>query len=181
MVLEYARKKSLPYVLLRPGVVFGPGKAQITGRVGIDTFGVFLHLGLNNIIPLTYVDNCAEAIALAGLRKGIEGEVINIVDDNLPKSREILNLYKKHVRRFTSIPVPYPIFYLFCSLWEMYSKWSEGQLPPVFNRKRCGIYWKGNMYSNGKAKRLLGWQPRTLMDEGLQRYYSYAREAKAPR
>ena len=61
-------------------------------------------------MPFTYVDNCAEAIVLAGLRKGIEGEVINIVDDDLPKSREFLRLYKKQVRRFFSIPVPYRVF-----------------------------------------------------------------------
>jgi len=180
-VLEYARTRGLPYVLLRPGVVFGPGKAQLTGRVGINTFGVFLHLGLNNIIPLTYVDNCAEAIVLAGLRKGIEGEVINLVDDDLPRSREFLNLYRSRVRDFQSIPVSYQLFYFLCTLWEKYSKWSEGQLPPVFNRKYCETYWKGNTYSNCKAKKLLGWYPRVRMDESLHKFFEYAREAKAPR
>jgi nucleoside-diphosphate-sugar epimerase len=97
IVLEFAKKQNLPYVIVRPSVVFGPGKAKIPGRVGIDTFGVFVHLGLNNRIPITYIDNCAEAIVLAGLRKGIEGEVINIVDDDLPKSREFLRMYKKQI------------------------------------------------------------------------------------
>lgn len=177
-VLEYARTKNLPFVIVRPGVVFGPGKAQITGRVGIDTFGVFLHLGLNNTIPFTYVDNCSEAIVLAGLRKGIEGEVINVVDDDLPKSREFLSMYKGHVQRFMSIPIPYPAYYIFNYFWEIYSKWSEGQLPPVFNRRKCAIYWKGNTYSNKKAKQLLGWYPRVPMREGLQNYFDYARELK---
>jgi len=178
LVLEYARTKGLPYVLVRPGVTFGPGKARIPGRVGIDTFGVFLHLGLNNKIPLTYVDNCAEAIVLAGLRRSIEGEVINIVDDDLPKSREFLRLYKKQVHRFISIPIPYPAFYLFSYLWEKYSKWSEGQLPPAFNRRTCATYFKGNTYSNKKAKELLGWHPRIRMREGLESLFVYAREVK---
>jgi nucleoside-diphosphate-sugar epimerase len=178
IVLEYARTKGLPYVLVRPGVVFGPGKAKIPGRVGIDTFGFFLHLGLNNRMPLTYVDNCAEAIVLAGLRKGLEGELINILDDNLPRSRDFLRLYKKHVHRFISVPVPYPAFYLFNYLWEKYSKWSEGQLPPAFNRRTCAAYYKGNTYSNKKAKGLLGWQPRIPMDEGMQRFFAYIRETE---
>jgi nucleoside-diphosphate-sugar epimerase len=176
LVLEYAKTKGLPWVVVRPGVVFGPGKAKIPGRVGIDTFGVFLHLGLNNRMPFTYVDNCAEAIVLAGLRKGIEGEVINIVDDNLPKSREFLRMYKKRVRRFLSIPLPYTVFYLFNYLWERYSKWSEGQLPPAFNRRTCAAYFKGNTYSNKKAKEVLGWHPRVGMSEGMERYFAYARE-----
>jgi nucleoside-diphosphate-sugar epimerase len=175
IVLEYAKKHDLPYVIVRPSVVFGPGKAKITDRVGTSTFGVFLHLGLNNRIPLTYVDNCAEAIVLAGLREGIEGQVFNIVDDDLPTSRHFLSAYKRSVRRFLSIPVPYPVWFLFCSLWEWYSKWSEGQLPPVFNKKVCSVYWKGNSYSNRKAKELLGWRPRVPMKDGMERFFAYMR------
>ena len=46
-----------------------PAKRPSPAASGIDTFGVFLHLGGSNTIPFTYVDNCAEAIALAGLRR----------------------------------------------------------------------------------------------------------------
>lgn len=178
LVLEYAKKQNLPYVIVRPSVVFGPGKAKITDRIGSDTFGVFLHLGLNNRIPLTYVDNCAEAIVLAGLRKGIEGQVFNVFDDDLPKSREFLRLYKRKVKNLLSVPIPYSVWFFFNYLWEKYSKWSEGQLPPVFNRRSCAVYWKGNRYSNRKAKELLGWQPRVEMSEGLQRFFAYMREVE---
>jgi len=176
LVLEYAKKQNLPYVIVRPGVVFGPGKAKITGRIGTDTFGVFLHLGLNNRIPLTYLDNCAEAIVLAGLQKGIDGHVFNILDDDLPKSREFIKMYKRYVHRFFSIPIPYWTWFFFCYLWEKYSKWSEGQLPPVFNRRTCAVYWKGNTYSNNKAKELLGWHPRVTMSDGLERFFAYMRQ-----
>jgi nucleoside-diphosphate-sugar epimerase len=178
VVLEYAKKQNLPYVIVRPSVVFGPGKAKITDRIGTDTFGVFLHLGLNNTIPLTYVDNCAEAIVLAGLRKGIDSQVFNIFDDDLPRSREFLKLYKRNVRRFFSIPVPYKIWFIFSYLWEKYSEWSEGQLPPVFSSRGCAVYWKGNRYSNKKAKELLGWHPRVPMREGLQSFFKYMREVE---
>ena len=177
VVLTYARTKGLRYVIVRPGLTIGPGKAKIPGRVGIDTFGVFLHLGLNNRMPFTYVDNCAEAIVLAGLMKGIEGEVFNVIDDDSPRSRKFLRLYKQRVKGFTSIPVPYPVFYLFNYLWEMYSIRSGGQLPPAFNRKTCAAYFKGNTYSNEKAKKMLGWYPRVGMNECLEMFYAYAREA----
>lgn len=179
IVLEYAREHNLPHVIVRPSVVFGPGKAKITDRVGTETFGVFLHLGLKNRVPLTYVDNCAEAIVLSGLVEGIEGHVLNILDDDLPKSREFLRLYKQVVGRFLSVPVPYPVWSLFCSLWEKYSKWSEGQLPPVFNRRACAVYWKGNSYANAKAKELLGWRPRVAMNEALQTFFLYMKQTKA--
>jgi nucleoside-diphosphate-sugar epimerase len=176
IVLEYAGKYNLPYVIVRPSVVFGPGKAKITDRIGTSTFGLFLHLGMGNRIPFTYVDNCAEAIVLAGLKRGVEGEVFNITDDDLPTSRKFLCLYKRNVRRFLSIPIPYPVWFSFCYLWEKYSKWSEGQLPPVFNSRGCSVYWKGNKYTNRKAKELLGWQPRVSMKDGLERFFVYMKE-----
>jgi len=176
IVTEYAREHGIRYVIIRPGAVYGPGNLAITGRVGIDTFGVFLHLGGSNPIPFTYVDNCAEAIVLAGLKEGIDGEVFNVVDDDLPTSRQFLRLYKKNVRRFNSVYVPHPVSYALCYLWERYSDWSEGQLPPTFNRRRWSAFWRKAEYSNNKLKRRVGWLPRVTTEEGLRRYFSACRE-----
>jgi nucleoside-diphosphate-sugar epimerase len=179
LVAEYGRKHAIPYVLVRPGAVYGPGTKGITGRVGSGAFGIYLHLGGSNVIPFTYVDNCADAIVLAGITSGIDGEVLNVVDDDLPTSRQFLRLYKNNVRSFWSIPVPRGASYLLCLLWEKYSAWSEGQLPPVFNRRAWHAYWKGSRYSNAKLKRLLAWTPRVSTAEGLQRYFDSCRE-RAP-
>lgn len=178
LVLDYARQHRFSYVIVRPGVVFGPGKAKFTDRIGSELLGVFLHKGLGNRIPLTYVDNCADAIVLAGLRKGIDGEVFNITDDDLPTSRQFLRSYKRQVRRFFALPVPYPVWHAFCALWEKYSNWSRGQLPPAFNRRKCAAYWKGNTYSNRKAKEMLGWAPKTSMRDSLKMFFDYMREAE---
>jgi nucleoside-diphosphate-sugar epimerase len=176
LVLDYARKHGLAYVLVRPGTIYGPGNPGITVRVGSGAFGVFLHLGGRNAIPLTYVDNCAEAIVRAGLVPGVDGEVFNVVDDDLPTSRQFLRLYKRHVRAFRSIPVPRPVSYALCVAWEKYSGWSGGQLPPVFNRSAWHAYWKGSRYSNAKIKRMLGWTPKVRTAEGLARYFQACRE-----
>jgi nucleoside-diphosphate-sugar epimerase len=178
LVREYHRKNGIPYVILKPGYVYGPGNPGITGRVGIDTFGVFLHMGGGNPIPVSYVDNCAEAIVLAGLKPGIDGEIFNIVDDELPSSRTFLQLYKKNVGHFHSIFVPRVISYLFCCLWERYSEWSEGQLPPAFNRRRWHAEWKRTRFTNRKLKTGLGWRPRVNLSEGLIRHFASCREAK---
>src|SRR5271163_1730109 len=107
LVIDYGKRFSIPYVIVRPGYVYGPGKKAISGRVGIDTFGIFLHLGGSNSMPFTYVENCADAIALAGVMPGVDGQVFNVVDDELPTSRGFLRLYKKNVKRFTSLYVPH--------------------------------------------------------------------------
>jgi nucleoside-diphosphate-sugar epimerase len=179
LVNEYGRLHGLPYVHIRPGVVYGAGNLAISGRVGIRTFGPFLHLGGSNHIPLTYVDNCADAIALAGLRKGIDGEAFNVVDDDLPSSRQFLHLYKREVKRFRSLYVPKLVSFALCNLWERYSVWSEGQLPPAFNRSRWNSLWRKTYYSNRKLKTRLGWQPVISTREGLNRYFEACRAGEA--
>jgi nucleoside-diphosphate-sugar epimerase len=178
MVIDYWAKHGIPYVIVRPGAVYGPGNPGLTGRVGIDTFGIFLHLGGSNRIPLTYVDNCAEAIVLAGIVEGVDREVFNVVDDDLPTSRAFLRIYKKNIRSFRSLYVPYHLFYGFCYLWEKYSRWSEGQLPPAFNRRRCAADWKGNQYRNEKLKWRLGWMPKVPYDEAVRRFSEFGRMYK---
>ena len=173
LVQDYHERFGVPFTIVRPGIVFGPGKKAIPGFVGMDTFGFFMHLGGGGRLPLTYVDNCAEAIVLAGLVKGVEGEVFNVVDDELPTSRAFLRAYKQQVRNFWSVPIPYPAAYALCALWEWYAKRSRGQLPPVFNRRMCAFAWKGHDYSNRKLKERLGWQCRVPMQEALQRYFEY--------
>jgi len=167
LVKEYGHRHKLPYVIIRPGAVFGPGRRELSGRIGIDTFGFFIHLGGANRIPLTFVGNCAEAIVLAGLKPGVEGEIFNVVDDELLTGRQFLRAYKKRVGPFFSVPVPYFLAYGMCLLWEKYSTWSKGQLPPAFNRRRCAAEWKGNCYTNQKLHDRLGWKPRVNMEQAI--------------
>jgi len=176
IVTQYGSRFGLPYVIVRPGYVYGPGNEGITGRVGINTFGIFLHLGGSNAIPFSYVDNCVEAIALAGLKRGVEGEVFNVVDDDLPSSRRFLREYKKNVKHFRSIYLPHGISYILCYLWERYSNWSRGQLPPVFNRRDWQATWKKTRYSNEKVKACLGWTQKVPTAEGLSRHFEACRE-----
>src|SRR6266516_3473372 len=171
IVREYGRRDKLPYVILRPGYVFGPGKRELNGRVGINTFGLFIQVNGTNVLPLTFVDNCAEAIVLAGLKPGVEGEIFNVVDDELLSGRQFLKSYKKRVSGF-SARIPYGLAYLLCLLWEKHSRWSKNQLPPAFNRRRCSAEWKGNCYSNQKLRERLGWKPRVPIKQAMDAFLS---------
>jgi nucleoside-diphosphate-sugar epimerase len=178
LVREYGLSKRLPYVILRPGTVFGPGKPELTGRIGIDTFGFFIHVGGSNILPLTFVDNCAEAVVVAGTVQGIEGEVFNVVDDGRVSSSKFLRAYKRRVKPFVSVRLPYVAAYALSWMWEAYSRKSKGQLPPAFNRRRCAAEWKGNRYSNAKLREQTGWRPRVSMEAAMQSFLAQFPEEK---
>jgi len=53
---------------------------------------------------------------------GVDGEIFNVVDDDLPSSRGFLRQYKRKVKRFRSVYVPHIASYAICSGWEWYSK-----------------------------------------------------------
>jgi nucleoside-diphosphate-sugar epimerase len=169
IVREYGSRHKLPYVILRPGYVFGPGKQELSSRIGIKTFGPFIQVNGSNRLPLTFVKNCAEAIVLAGLRPGIDGEVFNIVDDELVTARQFLQACKR-TTCFRSIRVPYWLAYGACFIWEKYSKWSNRQLPPVFNTRRCAAEWKSQRYSNEKLKERVGWRPRVPVKQAMETF-----------
>ncbi len=170
LVKQYGNEYGLPYVIVRPGYVFGPGKRELSGRVGISTFGFFIQVNGSQSLPLTFVVNCAEAIALAGLKPGVDGEIFNIVDDELLTARQFLKAYRNKVKSFRSIRIPYFVGYSLCYLWAKYATWSKNQLPPAFNGRRCAAEWKGNRYSNRKLRERLGWKPRVPMHKAMEAF-----------
>jgi nucleoside-diphosphate-sugar epimerase len=167
LVREYGKLRSLPYVIVRPGAVFGPGKPELSGRLGFRAKRLFIRVGGSNQVPLTYVDNCADAIVLATLKREADGDIFNVVDDDLPSTREFLSAYRKHTRLFC-VPVPYFAAYSFCALCEHAARF----IKPLkrFNRRRCAADWKGNRFSNQKLRERLGWTPRVPMNEAMQNF-----------
>jgi nucleoside-diphosphate-sugar epimerase len=165
---EYAERHGLPLVVLRPGVIYGPGGSAFSARVGLSFPGVFLFLGGDNLLPLSYVDNCAEAIVVAGERPEAVGQVFNVHDDDLVTCREYLRLYRAQVKKLRVLPIPYPVLRVLSVAIERYHEASKGQLPALFTRYKTATTWGGNRFDNGKL-RGLGWRPIVSTDEGLRR------------
>lgn len=168
---EYREKYGFELVVLRPGVIYGPGGGQFSVRVGLNMFGVFLHLGGSNLLPLTYVENCADAIALAAQSPEAAGQVYNVVDDELITSRQYLAQYKKQVKPVRSVSVPYKLIEWGSGAVERYSHRSKGQLPAVFTPYKTKAMWGGNRFSNARLH-ALGWKPLVPTTEGLRRTFA---------
>jgi nucleoside-diphosphate-sugar epimerase len=163
------RDQGLPLVVIRPGVIFGPGRSALSSRVGLKAPGVFLHLGRGNRIPLTYVENCAEAVVRGALTSDVVGEAFCIVDDDLPTSRHVLRRYRREVAALRFFPIPFPVLRFMAHINAWYSDHTQGHLPPVLTRYKVDAMWKGHRYSNEKAKLRLRWHPRVPMHEALAR------------
>jgi nucleoside-diphosphate-sugar epimerase len=172
---EYREKHNIPLVVMRPGVIYGPGGPPISTRVGINVFGIFLHLGRGNVLPLTHVDNCAEAIVTAAGHETSVGEIYNVVDDDLPTSKEFLRRYRQSVKRMKYITLPYFAIRTMSGWVEWYNKHSKGQLPAILTPYKTRCNWKGTRFDNGKLKGI-GWRPNVSTEDGLARFFAYLRE-----
>lgn len=160
---------NLPLVVIRPGIIYGPGRDCLTVRVGLRVGPVLVRMGGRQPLPYTYVDNCAEGVGLAGTVAGIEGEAFNIIDDDLPTGLEIIREYRSRVARLTSLPIPLWAVQPLSRWYTAYSRYSQGQLPPILTPYRAAAQWSSLRYSNEKAKTRLGWRPTVSLAEGLRR------------
>jgi nucleoside-diphosphate-sugar epimerase len=161
-------------VIIRPGVIYGPGGSPMSARVGLNLFGWFLHLGGGNRIPLTHVENCADAIVIASEHPDAAGHAFNVVDDDIPTSRAYLRRYRREVTSLRAVRIPYPAMVLISRSVESYHRRSRGQLPAVFTRYKTATLWKGTRFDNTKLK-CIGWTPRIGTREGMTQSFAHLR------
>lgn len=165
LVASYRAAHGLETVTLRPGVIYGPGGAGPSSRVGISAMGVFLSLGGGAELPLTYVSNCADAIAIAALRAP-DGAAYSVVDDALPSCSDYLRGYRRRTPGLRVVPVPYWALLLGSRALQAYHRWSKGQLPALFTPYVVRSMYRPLRHSNAALK-ALGWQPRVTTAEGM--------------
>ena len=161
-------------IILRPGVIYGPGGGAFSSRVGIRALGFFFSLGGRAILPLTYVDNCADAVALAAIRAP-NNSVFNVVDDDLPTCNQYLRKYRGCVARIRTLPIPYWALLLGSRALARYHRTSKGQLPAIFTPYIVRSMYRGFQYSNVALKNI-GWQQGISTLQGMEISFDYWRE-----
>jgi nucleoside-diphosphate-sugar epimerase/peptidoglycan/xylan/chitin deacetylase (PgdA/CDA1 family) len=168
---EYQQRNGFELVVLRPGVIYGPDGGHFSNRVGLTIGNWQLHFGGGNSLPLSYVDNCAEAVVVAGSHQFAAGQTYNVHDNDLPTCREYLRAYKKYVTNIRSISVPYFGVRLLATLIAKYHRYSKGQLPAILTPYKAASLWGGNRFDNSKL-RSIGWKQLVPTADGLQRSFT---------
>lgn len=162
-------QSNLPVTVIRPGVIYGPGRGVLSNRVGLKLGPVLIKMGGSQTVPYTFVENCASAVALACRVQGADGEALNILDDGLPTGSQLLRKLRRAGQGIRSVWIPRPLIGPLSSLYEWYSRWSDGQLPGVITRYRSDSMWRKLRYTNAKAKRCLNWTPPIAFEEAFLR------------
>jgi dihydroflavonol-4-reductase len=166
VVLE-AGRNGLEVVIVRPGVIYGYERMSLGTRLGLHYGSVLIRIGGRRKLPYTFVENCAEAIALVALSPGAQG-AYNVVDDSVPTVRQLVSAYRKRSGKVHIIPIPRMLVGLLARGIEWYHQWSQGQLPAVITRMDVATLWQNRVYPNAKLKKDTGWQQRVSAAQALQ-------------
>jgi nucleoside-diphosphate-sugar epimerase len=174
IVLECAEKNNMQCVVLRPGVIFGRDNLW-TARLGMQVNGNWwIRTGTSSPLPLTYVENCAEAIVLSAEYKGSQRNIVlNVVDNDTPSQRDYLDaLCNQLTPRPRIVPIPWLVMRLLARLASLTNRVcfkGTAKVPGLFVPSRLHARCKPLKYTNKKIVSTLGWEPRYSWQEGIKR------------
>ena len=157
--------------ILRPGIIYGRD-ALWNASLGAKAGNFWLQINSGAKLPLTYVENCASAIASVVECEAAMGQTLNIVDDNLPTQSTYL---AQVLPRLDAAPhlvsLPWSGIQLLSNLAWQTNKALSGtlKLPGLLIPARLQARFKPLNYSNQQAKQVLGWSPDYSLEQALDR------------
>ena len=173
LIEDHARAHGLELTVLRPGVIYGKDNLHNASLGVALSDRLWIRTGARARLPLTYVENCAEAVVLAAELRQAVGQVINIVDDDLPTQKQYAAaLQERLTPRPRIVPVSWTVTRLTARCAWLTNKLLFGgraKAPSILVPARLHARGKPLRYSNDKLKETLGWRPRYSMAEALDR------------
>jgi nucleoside-diphosphate-sugar epimerase len=148
LTFRYLRQ-GLPVVVIRPGIIYGPGGRVMHPNVGyFVTKKLFLLVGGgDNPLPLTYVDNTVDGAAIT--------------------QKEFLDRYRAVVDdRFVTLSLPLPLLLAGAVLVRQLKRF--GMTSIVTTAYGLRAQYANVRFDAAKARRELGWQPCITLEEGLR-------------
>jgi len=167
--------RGAPVTVLRPGLLYGPGKRPPVAR---QSFGAgqfkWILATPRYTLPLTYVDNVADAAVLAASAEGAVGQAFTIVDANVPQA-EYVALYRQ-ISGERWRPVFLPVGTIARAAWvlERALRLARRRSPVTYHQVRRAT--QRALFDCSRAERVLGWRPAVGLREGLQRSFDSLRE-----
>lgn len=170
-IREISKDTDLPHIILRPTGVLGEGDLYVMFEVAEQLYEgkVFaLPTNLSAQFMYTHIDDIVAGFVAALTPMAALNNTFILCPDESMSWEEFVEVMTTHLGvKPPRLRVP-----------KVFAKFGLALLAPFKNRKKTTFFWHGKsvdmitterVYSNDKAKRLLGWAPKVTMVEGLQR------------
>jgi nucleoside-diphosphate-sugar epimerase len=168
-----ASSAEFPVAVIRPHLVWGPGDAQLVGRiVERARQGRLAVVGSGTaLIDTTYLDNAVDAIIAAVERTPqIAGRAFVVSNGEPRPLRELLaRIVGAAGLEPPSLRVPYPVAYaggtVIERLWERRGRQDDPPMTSFLAEQLATAHW----FDQRETRRSLEWVPRVRLEEGFER------------
>lgn len=160
-----------PVVVLRPGLLYGPGRNPPVARQSIPVGGFRLLLARRDYpLPLTHVDNVADAVVAALKASGVDGQAFTIVDDNVAQQRYTELYLAVSGQRWRPVYLPVNLVARAAKLAEKLLGLARRRSPITQHQVRRAT--DAAYFDTTRAHAQLGWTPRVTLEEGVRQCFS---------
>jgi nucleoside-diphosphate-sugar epimerase len=177
LVRELGEEGEVEVSIIRPGVIYGPGRAfqhQLGRELGPNA--LLLYGGLATM-RLTYVENTASLLAECGENPQAAGEVFNAIDPRPLRQFQYARRWRGADRANRRV-VPFPLLALrgFGATLARAAAATDGAVsPPSFlDPYRLKPAYGDFRYETSKATKVLGWQPPVSRERALELTFAEA-------
>jgi nucleoside-diphosphate-sugar epimerase len=177
LALDYNRKRGLPVAVVRPGAIYGPGELRLLKLFRAIARGRYAVVGSGRTYyhPV-FIDDLVSGFLLALDRPAAVGEAFLICGPRYVSQLELAALVARHTGgRVLPFRIPARPIQWAGDLVEAVCV-PLGLEPPL-HRRRVDFWTKSRAFTIEKARRLLGYEPKTDLDEGIARTAAAYREA----
>lgn len=162
----HAARQGAPVVVLRPGLLYGPGKRPPLARQSFAAKGLRLILARRDYrLPMTHVDNVADAVVLALRAPGAVGQAFTIVDENIRQEEYTALFRAASGEAWRPVYLPVGAVGLAARLLEKALRLARRRSPVTYHQIRRAT--DSATFDCSRARSVLGWQPRIGVQEGL--------------
>ena len=168
VVLKYMAAGHLPIVVFRPAGIYGPRDLRLLKLFKTIKTRTFVMLGSGEVIyQMIYIDDLVDGIVLCGTEEQALGHVYILTGEEPTTLNQLARVIAEvlHVRP-TRLRFPVTPVYLAGFACELLCK-PLGINPPLY-RRRVDFFRKTRCFDISKAKRQLGFKPKTDLRTGIR-------------
>jgi nucleoside-diphosphate-sugar epimerase len=163
-----AQAYGMEYVILRPSPIYGPGDQRLAKLYRNAALGRFPLFGRGEgRRHMVYVTDLAEAfLGACTAPAAANQEMIVAGPDAVPLHKILQTLAELSNRRSSGPRLPLRAMVLLAGLTEDVCRLLKVKAP--LHRRRMDFYLSDTEYDCARARRVLDWEPKTTLRQGLQ-------------
>jgi nucleoside-diphosphate-sugar epimerase len=169
MQAREAIKRGQPVSIVRPGPIYGEGDTRFLKMFKAIQKGRFVMIGSGDVrLHMVHVDDLVSGIILCGTQPEALGEIFIITGPDAPT----LNQLASEAAASMGVAPPrlkIPVGPVYAAGWMCEMVCVPLRINPPLHRRRVGFFTHHREFDIGKARRLLGYEPRVALEEGVRR------------